>query len=290
MEWNPGFITKLSDILESHILRDVAKIIVEYCTPADEWALNEAVIRGDYYQVKYLLEIKIDPNKTIRGNLPIREAISNHQYHTVRLLIEGKSKINQKGSFDHLSPLAWIIQNKDSNETIQLLLENHVQIDSLSLQIAIHQSDLKLLTSLMKYHEGFINQQIFLTAVKSKNVLIIKFLLSSKKCQLDSRHLLEAVRTGNIEIVKCLLTAGVKGTRYNGLSPLEEAGKRGDYNMIKLLLNHNSNYYDILDSEYVIATFLQPILCSTIIDIIIRFFGYFGSLSTHRLPMVKGIK
>jgi len=220
----------------------------------------------------------------VRGNLPIREAIDQHHYQIVRLLVEAKSKVNQKGSFDDVAPLSWVIRNNDSDDTIQLLLEHGAQVEAHTLVSAIQQKKGDLLKLLLIYQKLEINEFVVMAAVKAQKLSILEIVLS--KSTPNTTHLLEAARMGNIEIVKCLLDAKASAEMQNGVTPLGEAGRSRHYDIVRLLLPSSR---ELCDSQHVISAFLNAAIPPQVVDIIIQYFGTF-TCSKCTVPATKAYK
>jgi len=135
---------------------------------------------------------------------------------------------------------------------------------------AIQQKKGELLKLLLIYQKLEINESVVMAAVKSQKLSILQTVLS--KSTPNTTHLLEAARLGNIEVVKCLLDAKAFAGMQNGVTPLGEAGRSRNYDIVRLLLPSSP---ELCDSQHVISAFLNPVIPPQVVDIIIQYFGTF---------------
>ncbi|XP_052078938.1 uncharacterized protein LOC127716727 [Mytilus californianus] len=195
------------------------------------------------------------------GRTALYIAAEFNDIHTGTVLLNGKCDLNisRKDKYHEGETPLHIAAFKSNLRFVQLLIENHVDIDQLNVMqmTALHISSTKDDKNLVKYlldngaNPNIPNTKMntpLHTAVAKGNTVIVEFLINHesdlKKPNQDGESpLYLAVSKGHVVVVDMLLKASrsIVNVNYEYMYPLYFAAREGFYEIVKLLLDSGAD-------------------------------------------------
>ncbi len=253
LSWSPlmNATLKANSKITSILIKNNADI--NYKNNNNETALYKAVEVGDLFIVESLLEHGANPNiKDNNQNTPIILAVKHGDLDIIKLLIKSGAEINVK-NLNNETPLNIAIKNNHI-EIVEFLIKKGAILNNY-LELAYENKHYYLTEQLLKYENNYARRIYFVNLlnsldiktrleikIKKNNLEEIKRILKNNICENMDSLLFMAVKASKYRIANYLILSGANpNTYFNNISPLMAAVSRGDFKMVKILINSGAD-------------------------------------------------